>query len=133
MSEPFRKIDSGEVEKLEVELPLSEKYKDEATRIVERDDLLVTGNPTFYFQSKSLNIRSFNIKRFSKINYNDNLDSIVNYIKDTVSDDVDGIKIRSGDHDFAVTFFNVNEKHEAKQIGQDESQRTESLKKTVKT
>ena len=104
----------GKIERMEVELPLDWKYKDEASRM-EEDHLY---GKRFYFQSKVLNIQSFNIKRFSNINYINNMDSIVDYIKKTVSDCVDGIKFKSGDHYFVVTYLNINEKHGGKKIGQ---------------
>ena len=96
---------------MKVELPLNEKYEDESTRRIDQ-------YPKLYFQSKSLNIQSFDIKRFSNINYIENMDSIVNYIRETVSNEVDGIKFKSGGHDFAITFLHIIEKHDAKQIGQ---------------
>ena len=88
MSELGGQINFGTIERMEVELPLDKQYEDEATRSSWLD------NPArkIYFQSKTLNIQSFNIKRFSNVNYIDNMDSIVNYIKETVSDEVDGIK-----------------------------------------
>ena len=103
MSNLGGQINFGRIERMELELPLNEKYKDEATRSEKEKSW--HEDPKYFFQSKTLNIQSFNIKRFSNINYIDNMDSIVNYIKETVSDDVDGIKFKSGGHDFAVTFL----------------------------
>ena len=101
------------VEQTDVELPLNEKYKDEATRIEDEN----TSNPSYY-QTKTLKIQSFNIKRFSEIDYVNNLDSITDHIQSTVSDDVDGIKFKSGGKEFVVSIFHADSKHDAKKIGE---------------
>ena len=118
MSELGGKINFGKVERMEVELPLNEKYKDEATRSERVYDKKDEEYILLYFQLKTLNIQSFNIERFSNINYINNMNSIVNYIKATVSDEVHGIKFKSGGHDFAVTYLHAQSKHQAKQIGE---------------
>ena len=106
-------INDGRIDIIDVELPLNEKYKDEATRIEDEN----TSNPSYY-QTKTLKIQSFNIKRFSEIDYVNNLDSIIDHIQSTVSDDVDGIKFKSGGKEFVVSYLHCFKFYDAKQIGQ---------------
>ena len=102
-------INFGKVEKMQVELDLDDKFLNEATG---RNRY---GLP---IQKKTLNIQNFNIKQFSNINYIDNIETIVDHIQQTVSNNVDGIKFKNDDGEFIVTIFHNDEKHGAKKIGQ---------------
>ena len=84
-------LNFGKVEEVEVELELDEQYKDEATRIQEEHYYKKR-----YFVSKTLKIQTFDIKKFSAIDFTKNINTIIEYIGSTVSDNIDGIKFKSG-------------------------------------
>ena len=102
-------INFGTVDQIEVEFELDEKFRAEATR---------TYYGITYYHKKTLNIQNFNIKQFSNINFVDNIETIVDHIQQTISDDIDGIKFKNGEDEFIVTIYHNDEKYLAKKIGQ---------------
>ena len=122
MSDLAGQLNFGKIEKVKIELDLDEKYKNEATEI-EKNHYTTNKNnlsvyvPDRYFSTKTLNIQTFDIKKFSGINFTENIDSIIEYIGSTVSDDIDGIKFKSGNDQYTLTTFHNDKKYKAKKIG----------------
>ena len=71
-----------------------------------------------FIDSKPLKIQNFNLQRFSKYNYKDDINSIINEISKTVSNEIDGIKVKYCSHEFVVSHYHNLKEYGAIQIGQ---------------
>ena len=67
---------------------------------------------------KSQTIQTFNLKRFSNLNFKENIDTITNHIQKTVSNKVEGVKVKHKGHEFVITHKHTLEEYGGKKIGE---------------
>jgi len=67
---------------------------------------------------ESQNIQTFNLKRFSNLNFKENIDTITNHIQKTVSNQVEGVKVKHKGHEFVITHKHTLEEYGGKKIGE---------------